>query len=109
MKELSSDESAAKALGIQFSKLKKDSILRGSHIRKIWPPRTGFVFVAMIMARDKRLAELARSLHRASERLWLRVADPRNYQIAEADLKKLQKTNTELNRAITKLKLKSNK
>jgi len=63
----------------------------------------------MIMARDKRLAELARSLHRASERLWLRVADPRNYQIAEADLEKLQTANTELNRAITKLKLKSNK
>ena len=108
MKELSSDESAAKALGIQFSKLKKESILRGARSADL-APENGFVFVAVIMARDKRLAELARSLHRASERLWLRVADPRNYQIAEADLKKLQKTNTELNRAITKLKLKSNK
>jgi hypothetical protein len=61
------------------------------------------------MARDKRLAELARSLHRASERLWLRVADPGNYGIGEADIAALQKANTDLNRAITKLKLKTKK
>jgi len=61
------------------------------------------------MARDRRLAELARSLHRASERLWLRVADPGRYQIAEADIASLQKANTDLNRAITKLKMKARK
>ncbi len=61
------------------------------------------------MARDRRLAELARSLHRASERLWLRVTDSGRYQIAEADVAALQKANTELNRAITKLKLKARK
>jgi hypothetical protein len=61
------------------------------------------------MARDKRLAELARSLHRASERLWLRVADPNRYVIGEADIQALQKSNTDLNRAITKLKLKARK
>ena len=59
------------------------------------------------MARDKRLAELARSLHRASERLWLRVTDPSNYHIAEADIDALQQANTALNRAITKLKMKA--
>ena len=61
------------------------------------------------MARDRRLAELARSLHRASERLWLRVAEPGKYQIAEADLAALQKANTDLNRAITRLKMKAKK
>ena len=61
------------------------------------------------MARDRRLAELARSLHRASERLWLRVTEPGNYQIAEADLAALQKANTDLNRAITRLKMKAKK
>jgi hypothetical protein len=61
------------------------------------------------MARDKRLAELARSLHRASERLWLRVAEPGNYEIADADIGALQKANTDLNRAITKLKIKAKK
>jgi hypothetical protein len=61
------------------------------------------------MARDRRLAELARSLHRASERLWLRVADPSQYEIASADIESLQKANTQLNRAITKLKSKSKK
>jgi hypothetical protein len=61
------------------------------------------------MARDKRLAELARSLHRAAERLWLRVTAPTKYQIAEGDLAALQKANTDLNRAITKLKMKSKK
>ena len=58
------------------------------------------------MARDKKLAELARSLHRASERLWLRVTDPRSYDISDASLAALQKANTDLNRAITKLKKK---
>jgi hypothetical protein len=59
------------------------------------------------MARDKRLAEVARSLHRASERLWLRVADPSKYDVASADVENLQDANTRLNRAITKLKLKA--
>jgi hypothetical protein len=59
------------------------------------------------MAKDRRLAELARSLHRASERLWLRASDPGNYDVADADLKSLQEANTALNRAITKLKLKA--
>jgi hypothetical protein len=61
------------------------------------------------MARDRRLAELARSLHRASERLWLRLADPDRYEIASADVENLQKVNTQLNRAITKLKAKPKK
>jgi hypothetical protein len=63
------------------------------------------------MARDnrRRLAEVARSLHRASERLWVRVANPGNYEVAEADIANLQHANTALNRAITKLKLKANK
>jgi hypothetical protein len=61
------------------------------------------------MGRDRRLAELARSLHRASERLWLRVASPDQYEIASADVENLQKVNTQLNRAITKLKSKSKK
>src|SRR5947209_1660423 len=42
----------------------------------------------VIMARDKRLSELARSLHRASERLWIRVADPGKYEISQADIEK---------------------
>jgi hypothetical protein len=58
------------------------------------------------MAKDKRLAELARSLHRASERLWLRVADSGGYEMASADVEHLQRASTQLNRAITKLKLK---
>ena len=57
----------------------------------------------------RRLAEIARSLHRASERLWVRVANPGNYEAAEADIENLQKANTALNRAITKLKLKAKK
>jgi hypothetical protein len=62
------------------------------------------------MARDKRkLAEIARSLHRASERLWLRVSNPGKYEVAEADIENLQKANTALNRAITKLRLIANK
>ena len=61
------------------------------------------------MPRDKRLAELARSLHRASERLWVRVADPGRYDIGSADVENLLKANTQLNRAITKLKLKAGK
>jgi hypothetical protein len=61
------------------------------------------------MARDRRLAELARSLHRASERLWTRVAEPDKYQTPETDIENLQKANTELNKAITKLKLKARK
>jgi hypothetical protein len=61
------------------------------------------------MARDRRLAELARSLHRASERLWLRVADANQYDMASTDVENLQKVNTQLNRAITKLKRKGAK
>jgi len=61
------------------------------------------------MATDRRLAELARSVHRASERLWLRAADPGGYDAADADIKSLQQANTALNRAITKLKLKAKK
>jgi len=62
------------------------------------------------MAKDNRkLAEIARSLHRASERLWMRVTNTGNYDVAEADLESLQKANTALNRAITKLKLKAKK
>ena len=59
------------------------------------------------MARDKRLAELARSLHRAAERLWVRVADPSKYEIGPADIENLLRVNTQLNRAITRLKLKA--
>ena len=62
------------------------------------------------MARDnRRLAEIARSLHKASERLWVRVVNPGGYEVAKADLDNLQKANTALNRAITKLKLKAKK
>ena len=62
------------------------------------------------MARDTRkLAEVARSLHKASERLWVRVTNPGNYEVAAADLDNLQKANTALNRAITKLRLKAKK
>ena len=59
------------------------------------------------MARDRRLAELARSLHRAAERLWLRAADPNQYEIGSPDVENLQTVNTQLNRAITKLKSKT--
>jgi len=59
------------------------------------------------MAKNKKLAELARSLHRASERLWTRVADSSKYDMAAADVENLQRLNTELNRAITKLKKKA--
>jgi hypothetical protein len=59
------------------------------------------------MARDKRLAELARSLHRASERLWVRVAEPRKYTMFDSDIEALQEANTALNKAITKLKKKA--
>jgi hypothetical protein len=58
------------------------------------------------MTRNKQLAELARSLHRASERLWTRVADSSKYNTALADVENVQRLSTELNRAITKLRLK---
>ena len=62
------------------------------------------------MARDNRkLAEVARSLHKASERLWVRVTNPGHYEVAASDLDNLQKANTALNRAITKLRLKAKK
>ena len=59
------------------------------------------------MASDRRLAELARSLHRASERLWMRASDTASYQIEPADLEAIEKASTALNRAITKLKAKT--
>jgi hypothetical protein len=59
------------------------------------------------MAKDRRLAEVARSVHRASERLWVRVADPAKYDITSGNVESLQQANTQLNRAITKLKLKA--
>jgi len=61
------------------------------------------------MAAKRQLGELARSLHRASERLWMRVSNSSKYNIAPVDLENLQRVNTELNRAITKLKLKPKK
>ena len=39
----------------------------------------------------------------------MRVTNTGNYDVAEADLESLQKANTALNRAITKLKLKAKK
>ena len=75
-----------------------------------YPHRISLLLLAVnAMPRDKRLAELARSLHRASERLWLRVTNPDSYEIAEAHIQALQKANTDLNRAITKLKMKTRK
>ena len=59
------------------------------------------------MARNKQIAEVARSVHRASERLWVRVADSGKYNIAPTDVENLQKASTQLNRAITKLKRKA--
>jgi hypothetical protein len=57
------------------------------------------------MAKDRRLAEVARSLHRASERLWTRAADPEKYDLAPADVEMLQRLTTDVSRAITKLRL----
>jgi len=57
---------------------------------------------------DRRLAEVARSLHRASERLWARVANPDKYEILPETLDELQKLTTGVSRALTKLKLKAN-
>ena len=59
------------------------------------------------MARDKKLAEVARSINRASERLWARVVQRDKYDVAPADVETLQRLTTELSRAITKLKLKA--
>jgi hypothetical protein len=63
------------------------------------------------MARDnRRLAEVARSLHRASERLWARVAHPARYsQMSPQVVADLQRLTTDISRAITKLKLKGKK
>jgi len=61
------------------------------------------------MAANRKLAEVARSLHRASERLWVRVADSNQYEIASGDVENLQKASTQLSRAITKLKRKTTK
>jgi hypothetical protein len=61
------------------------------------------------MARDRKLAEVARSIHRASERLWARVVERDKYDVASTDVETLQRLTTELSRAITKLKLKAKK
>jgi len=61
------------------------------------------------MAGNKRLAEVARSIHRASERLWARVVQGEKYDVAPGDVETLQRLTTELSRAITKLKLKGRK
>jgi hypothetical protein len=61
------------------------------------------------MAGNRKLAEVARSIHRASERLWARVAQGEKYDVAPADVETLQRLTTELSRAITKLKLKGKK
>jgi|GEM_PF-4637396 hypothetical protein len=61
------------------------------------------------MARDRKLAEVARSIHRASERLWARVVESEKYDIAAVDVETLQRLTTQLSRAITKLKLKGKK
>jgi hypothetical protein len=62
------------------------------------------------MARDDRkLAEVARSLHRSSERLWTRVAHPTKYDPPAQTIADLQRLTTDLSRAITKLKLKPKK
>jgi hypothetical protein len=61
------------------------------------------------MARDKKLAEVARSIHRASERLWARVVERDKYDVAPVDVETLQRLTTELSRAITKLKLRVKK
>jgi len=61
------------------------------------------------MAKDKntnrKVAEVARSLHRASERLWARVSHPAKYDIPSDTVEELQRLTTALSRAITKLKL----
>jgi hypothetical protein len=56
---------------------------------------------------ERKLAEVARSLHRASERLWARVAHPANYSTTPDTVDELQRLTTALSRAITKLKLKA--
>jgi hypothetical protein len=61
------------------------------------------------MASNRRLAEVARSLHRASERLWARVVDSDKYDMAQADIENLQRLTTEVSRNLTKLKLKIKK
>jgi ribonuclease HIII len=61
------------------------------------------------MASDRRLAEVARSLHRASERLWTRVVNPDKYNMAQADIDNLKRLTTEVSRNLTKLKLKVKK
>lgn len=55
---------------------------------------------------DRRLAEVARGLHRASERLWTRVANPDKYEVLPETLDELQRLTTGVSRALTKLKIK---
>ncbi len=57
------------------------------------------------MTKDRKLAEVARSLHRASERLWARVSSPAKYDIPSETVEELQRLTTALSRHITKLKL----
>jgi hypothetical protein len=61
------------------------------------------------MARDRKLAEVSRSIPRASERRWARVVERDKYDVAPADVETLQRLTTELSRAITRLKLKRKK
>jgi ABC-type tungstate transport system substrate-binding protein len=70
---------------------------------------TEAIYRGNAMARDRKLAEVARSIHRASERLWARVVERDKYDVAPADVETLQRLTTELSRAITKLKLKGKK
>jgi hypothetical protein len=56
---------------------------------------------------DRQLAEVARSLHRAAERLWSRVANPDKYEILPETLDELQRLTTGISRSLTKLKLKT--
>jgi hypothetical protein len=59
--------------------------------------------------KDRKLAEVARSLHRASERLWARVAHPAKYDVPSETVEELQRLTTALSRAITRLKLRGKK
>ena len=61
------------------------------------------------MATDRKLAEVARGLHRAAERLWTRVTAGEKYDMASADIDNLKRLTTDVSRAITKLKLKTSK
>ena len=65
--------------------------------------------VVTALATNRKLAEVARGLHRAAERLWTRVTDGDSYDMAPADIDNLKRLTTDVSRAITKLKLKSSR